>query len=250
MEDKKNVDQLLDVIIGENLFKAKFFSSKKKLRFNLENLFKGIDLKGKRVLDIGGGYGLHSFYAACLGAKEVICLEPVSEGSSDSSIENFTKIQDRFGVDNVKLQNITFQEFKHDGKLFDLILSHYSINHLNESACKTLLTNEDSQKIYNSIVTALYSIAKPEAIIIICDCSSHNFFAHLGIKNPFAPTINWQLHHPPKVWIEILKNAGFSNPQIEWTTFGEFRRIGKLLLGYKPISYFLNSHFCLRMTKL
>ena len=81
------------------------------------------------MLDIGGGYGLHSFYAACLGAKEVICLEPVSEGSSDSSIENFTKIQDRFGVDNVKLQNITFQEFKHDGKLFDLILSHYSINH-------------------------------------------------------------------------------------------------------------------------
>lgn len=250
MLSETHVEKFLDVVIEENLFKAKFFSSKEKLRFNLENLFQGIDLTGKRILDIGGGYGMHSFYAACMGADEVICLEPAIEGSSKSTIKNFQKIQNRLGIDKVKLKTVTFQEFEHDGKLFDLILSHYSINHLDESACITLLKNEDSQKIYANIAAELCSIVKPGAMIIVCDCSNQNFFAHIGKKNPFAPTISWHLHHPPGVWIELLEDVGFSNPEVKWTSFGEFRAIGKLLLGYKPISYFLNSHFCLRMTKL
>jgi SAM-dependent methyltransferase len=250
MASLKNIEQFLDAVIEENLFKAKFFSSKEKLRFNLENLFKGIDLTGKRVLDIGGGYGLHSFYAGCKGADEVICLEPAIEGSSEFAIEKFQTLQKRLGIEQVTLQTTTFQDFENDGKLFDIILSHYSINHLDESACMTLRDNQDSHKKYADIAAKLSSIAKTGAIIIVCDCSNNNFFAQLGLKNPFAPTITWDLHQAPGVWINILKKAGYANPKVEWTSFGEFRTIGKLFLGYKTISYFLNSHFCFRMTKI
>ena len=245
-----NRERFLDTVIRENLFKAKFFSSKEKLRFNLENLFNGIDLRGKKVLDIGGGYGIHSFYAACIGAEEVICLEPAIEGSSEFAIEKFLTIQNHLGMDQVSLKTITFQEFDPAGKLFDLILSHNSINHLDESACTTLLENENSKKKYEEIASKLRSISADGGLIIVCDCSSRNFFADFGIKNPFAPTITWKLHHPPEVWIDIFKKSGFTNPNIEWATFGEFRKIGKLILGYRPLSYFLNSHYCFRMTKL
>jgi len=249
MASHQNIEQFFDLIIKENLFRAKFFSSKEKLRFNLENLFKGIDLKGKTVLDIGGGYGIHSFYAACMGADDVICLEPLDEGSSEFAIEKFHIIQNHLGMDQVSLQTLTFQEFDPDGKLFDLILLNYSINHLDESACITLIDNQNSRKKYEQIASKLSSIAKQGATLIVCDCSNHNFFGDLGIRNPFAPTIEWHLHHPPDVWIDIIKNTGFTNPNIEWTSFGEFRKIGKLILGYKPVSYFLNSHYCFRMTK-
>ena len=249
MTSSERIEQFLDTIIEENLFKAKFFSSKEKLRFNLENLFMGIDLIGKRVLDIGSGLGLHSFYAGCKGAGSVICLEPAIAGSSEFAIEKFQMLQDRLGLKQVTLQTITFQEFKPEGELFDLVLSHYSINHLDESACITLRENKESQKKYKEIAIKLNSIMKSGAIIIVCDCSSQNFYSHLGIKNPFAPTITWHLHHPPQVWVNILASAGFADPKINWTSFGEFRKIGKLLFGYKPISYFLNSHFCLRMKK-
>jgi SAM-dependent methyltransferase len=246
----ERIEKFLDTVIEEKLFKAKLFSSKEKLRFNLENLFEGIDLRGKKVLDIGGGFGLHSFYVACRGADSVICLEPAIEGSSDFAIEKFQKLHNRLGIKQVTLQTTTFQEFKHDGELFDLVLSHYSINHLDESACITLRENKESQKKYEEMAIKLNSIMKSGAIIIVCDCSSQNFFSHIGIRNPYAPTITWHLHHPPQVWIAILKSAGFVDPKIDWTSFGEFRKIGKLLLGYKSISYFLNSHFCLRMKKL
>lgn len=244
-----NIEEFLDIVIEENLFKAKFFSSKEKLRFNLENLYRGIDLREKRILDIGGGYGLHSFYAGCKGANEVICLEPALEGSDSLVIEKFHTLQSRLGLDQVKLQTKTFQEFDNGGKQFDLVLSHYSINHFDQEACITLRNNKESQKIYAKISTKLNSILKPGGLIIVCDCSSRNFFAWLGLKNPFAPTITWYLHHPPEIWINLLKNAGFSNPIIEWTTFGEFKKFGRFLLGYKSISYFLNSHFCFRMNK-
>ena len=243
-------EEFLDAVIEENLFRAKFFSSKEKLRFNLETLFNGIDLNGKRVLDIGGGYGLQSFYAGCKGAGEVICLEPGSDGSSDLVIEKFHRLQNRLGIDQIRLQTGIFQEFDNGNKLFDIVLSHNSINHLDESACITLHENKDSQKIYATIAAKINSMMKPGGIFIVCDCSNRNLFADLGIKNPFAPMITWHLHHPPEIWIDLLKNEGFSNPELVWTSFGEFRSIGKWLLGNKPISYFLNSHFCLRMIKM
>ena len=52
----------------------------KRMFFYLNWCFKGIDFRNKDVLDIGGGNGIFSYYAKYLGAKEVINLEPFSDG--------------------------------------------------------------------------------------------------------------------------------------------------------------------------
>ena len=57
------------------------FKSSVRLQIYLSSLFADIDLRGKRVIDIGGGTGLYSFYAAaCGGARNVVCLEPEVHG--------------------------------------------------------------------------------------------------------------------------------------------------------------------------
>ncbi len=67
----KSVDIYLSVMVKTGLY-----PNKNNLKVFLNTLFKGIDFENKRVLDIGGGRGLLSLYAACKGAREVICLEP------------------------------------------------------------------------------------------------------------------------------------------------------------------------------
>ena len=53
----------------------------------------------------------------------------------------------------------------------------------------------------------------------------------------------------PEVWAGLLTEAGFSSPRIRWSSFYQFRRPGRLLLGNRLAAYFLQSHFCLTMVK-
>jgi len=76
----------------DHIVELRFFPSVKRLKFHLNFLFKDIDFKDKNVLDIGGGVGIHSFYAACMGARKVICLEPELAGSSTKLKEKFNSI--------------------------------------------------------------------------------------------------------------------------------------------------------------
>ncbi len=244
MSAKPNLEGYLSAVIKEGLY-----PSRGNLQFHLKTLFKNVPLENRQVLDIGGGSGLHSFYAACMGAKEVICLEPETEGSRSGRSVKFRKLSEILGYNYVRFEPITFQAFEPTKKQFDIILLHNSINHLDEAACINLLNSEASKAIYMDIFSKLISIANSGAKLIVCDCSRYNLFALLKIKNPFAPTIEWHKHQAPEVWVNLLSQVGFINPRIRWTSFNTLRSPGRALLGNKLLSYFLRSDFRFTMKK-
>ncbi len=234
-------------IIAENVNES--FISENNLKFKLNTIFKDIDFENKRVLDIGGGVGVYSFYAAACGASEVILLEPELEGSSEGFNENFKQLKEKLKDTKVELKRKTFQEFAPSAGEFDIVLLYNSINHLNEEACIHLRTSKEAQAIYSEIFNKLNTLMAAEGKLIICDCSNYNFFQLLGIRNPFTPTIEWEKHQTPEFWAQMLKKHGFSNPKIQWSAFPPFRQIGKWLFANKVGMYFTASHFCLYMTK-
>ena len=244
MPIEPNLEGYLSAVIKEELY-----PNRGNFQFHLKTLFKGIALENRRVLDIGGGGGLHSFYAACMGAKEVVCLEPETEGSRSGMGAKFRKLNEILGYDQVKFEPVTFQVFDPAGKQFDIILLHNSINHLDETACINLLNDETSKAIYMDIFSKLSLLASSGAKLIVCDCSRYNFFALFGIRNPFAPTIEWNKHQAPEVWVNLLGQVGFVNPRIRWTSFNTLRSPGRALLGNKLLSYFLRSDFRFTMEK-
>ena len=244
MPTKPNLESYLSAAIEEELY-----PNRGNLQFHLKTLFKNIPLKNRRVLDIGGGSGLHSFYAACMGAKEVVCLEPETEGSRSGAGAKFRKLSGILGYDSVRFEPVTFQAFDPAGEQFDIILLHNSINHLDETACINLLNSEASKAIYMDIFSKLSLLASSGAKLIVCDCSRYNFFALLRIKNPFAPTIEWEKHQAPEVWVNLLSQVGFVNPRVRWTAFNTLRSPGRVLLGNKLLSYFLRSDFRFTMEK-
>ena len=237
----------------ENYFsaviKVGLYPNRGNLQFHLKALFKDISLENRRVLDIGGGSGLHSFYVACMGAKAVVCLEPETEGSRSGMGEKFGKLGEILGLNQVRFEPVTFQAFESAGERFDVILLHNSINHLDEPACINLLNSEASRAIYLNIFSKLSSLASDGAKLIVCDCSRYNLFTLLRIKNPFAPTIEWHKHQAPEIWVDLLSQVGFTNPRVRWTAFNTLRAPGRVLLGNKLLSYFLRSHFRFTMEK-
>lgn len=241
---EQDMDLYLTTVIREGLY-----SSKGKLQFEMDTVFRGIDLQNKSFLDIGGGSGLYSFYAAYQGAKKVVCLEPEAEGSSSAVTDKFNKLSKRLERDNVALERVTLQAFEPEGETFDVILLHNSINHLDERACINLLRESKSKAVYQEIFSKIYALSNKGATLIICDCSRYNFFALLRIRNPFVPKIEWHKHQAPEVWASLLGEARFVNPKIRWLSFNTLRNWGRVLTGNKLVAYFLTSHFCLTMDK-
>jgi len=238
------IDLYLNTVISEGLY-----STKGRLQFQMETLFEGIDFTNKRVLDIGAGFGLYSFYMAFRGAKKVVCLEPEAGGSSRRVIDKFHKLANLLKCDNVELKPLTLQAFEAEGEKFDVILLYNSVNHLDETACITLLRESKSKAVYKELFSTIYSLSNEGAKLIICDCSKYNFFALLRIRNPIASTIEWHKHQSPKLWANLLGEAGFVNPKTRWSSFNGLRKLGRILIGNKLMAYFLTSHFCLTVDK-
>ena len=225
-------------------------ATKRGWQFYLNYLFDNVSFENMRMLDVGGGTGLLSFYAGCTGAREVICLEPAISGSRPGTIENFRRLQAGLRtLKQVRLEPTTIQEFNGDNEKFDIVLLHNSINHLDEQACTRLQHDDRAIETYLGIFQKLSDSSHPGAKLIITDCSRYNFFALFNLRNPFSPTIEWDKHQTPGYWAKLLTTAGFCNPEIRWTSFSRLRLPGRLVLGNKIASYFLRSHFCLIMEK-
>lgn len=239
------ISDLLDAYLNKNLI-----SNKRRTAFHLKTLFKNVDLRNKNVLDIGGGNGLLSNYAAVTGAKRVVLLEPEFDGSHAGIVKVNMDMQEKLALGNiVSFKDETFQNYDNNGLAFDVVLLHNSVNHLDEEACEGLATNLEYQERYCSLFKKMYEMMSPNAILMLCDCSSKNFFPQIGLKNPFWKNIEWHKHQPPEQWIDLLRKVGFTQPRIRWSSYNFLFTPGRILTGNRFVSYFLLSHFSLSMVK-
>lgn len=244
------IEEFVDIITRKVLFPPK-----RGLNIYLRYLFDEISFEGKSMLDVGGGSGLFSFFAAYMGAKSVVCLEPEQKGSTKGISDRFEEISRALSLTNVKLERVTFQDYNPKNSTFDIILLHNSINHLDEEACINLLKDSNARNKYRKIFNKLSKLSNHGAKLIITDCSRYNFFATIGVRNPFAKSIEWHKHQAPKCWSSLLQEFGFANPKIRWsliTLLGTsfLGRFVKWITSCSFVSFFLNSYFLLIMEKI
>jgi len=235
------VNDFFDLVVSR-----KMYSSKKNLQFRLNNLFEKVDLAQKDVLDVGGGSGLLSFYAAVKGAKKVVCIEPEFAGSRNGMIKGFYDLRKDFPASlPVELRPLTLQEYLQHAhpETYDVVIMNNSINHLDEEAGIHLLKNDASYQSYLTIFADVFRIMKKGGILIVTDCSCDNFFNDIGIKNRLAPSIEWHKHQSPRTWIRLFKAAGFSNSTVKWLTPNRLGKPGIFILGNYVMAYLTTSYF-------
>lgn len=241
-----NKDELFDTYFGIVRRHGLYCGRKANLEFYLDYLFQDVSFDGRSMLDVGGGSGLFSCYAAFMGAKPVVCLEPELQGSNKGISHKLAKLCDSLPPQiRITPLGITFQDFDTGVQTFDIILLHNSINHLDEEACINLQHSYDARKRYQIIFQKLSELPTPGGKVIIADCSRYNFWHLIGLRNPLVPTIEWHKHQSPEYWSSLLYGFGFVNPRVRWASPSIFGRIGRLFLGNRVASYLTTSHFCL-----
>lgn len=217
------------------------------LQFAMARLFEGVPLVGRSVLDIGAGDGQACFYAAAVGARRVVGLEPEAAGAAGGVAERFERTRARLRAEQVELRTETLQAFEAGAERFDVLVSRASINHLNEPACMRLGHDPGAREEYVAIFRKLARLARPGGQIVITDVARRNLFAALGIPNPLARSIEWEKHQAPELWADLLGQARFVEPHIEWLGLNSLREAGRRLLGNRVCAYMTTSSFRLRM---
>jgi cyclopropane fatty-acyl-phospholipid synthase-like methyltransferase len=202
------------------------------------------------MLDIGAGTGLLSLYAACNGAERVVALEPEAAGSRKDMRAVFHATADELGCTQAEMLPLTFQEYEPAGQQFDVVMVHQAINHLDEEACIRLHRDPAARATYRRLLAKLAGMCSDGAKLIIVDVSRHNLFSQLGLRCPFAKTIEWHKHQPPKVWSRLLSDAGFQTRRVRWFAFNRLGLPGRALLGNAVGAYVLGTNFCLVAEKV
>lgn len=244
---QKNANDFFDLMVSR-----KMYSGRANLKFYLNILFENVELAQKKVLDVGGGRGLLSFYAAVKGAQKAVCLEPEVDGSKNGMIKGYQDLRREFPEPlPVELIPLTLQEYMHQSgdEIYDVVVMHNSINHLNEEACIHLLKNDASYGAYLTILKNVFRIMKKGGVLIARDVSCNNFFSDIGVKNMFMPTIEWHKHQKPGTWISLLKEAGFRNPTVKWLSPNRLGRPGRFVMGNSFMAYLTRSYFKITMEK-
>jgi SAM-dependent methyltransferase len=211
----------------------------------VERLFDGVGLAGRRVLDVGGGSGLISFYAAARGAS-VVCLEPTADGSNPQMEADYQRLEAQLAdAVQVRLDRRTFQALDAEAGSFDVLVLHNAVNHLDEAACQALPDSAVARRTYADLFSRLRELSRPGGDLILSDCSRLNLFGVLRIRNPFVPEIEWHLHQQPRVWADLLREAGFIEPRIRWNPMTRAGRPGEWLLANWLGAFATQSHFTL-----
>lgn len=243
MKNSTSVEEAIKLFTKNNIGRGD-----DRLREIIWSVYKDVDLEGKMVLDVGCGEGIVSFPPAILGAKQVVSLEPELDGSAEGFNDRFHAVADELNLSNVNLKRITLQDYDYAEGPFDFVVMYNVVNHLDEDACISLLESEESRARFNEIFRNLYENLNPGAEVIISDCARSNLYSALGVKNPFAPTIEWEKHQDPNVWITEMEKVGFVKKWSRWNplhSFGPLRPFCRNAV----VGYLTNSHFIFSVTK-
>jgi len=208
----------------------------------MKRVFDGVPIKGSSVLDVGGGNGMISYYAAAAGASSVVCLDPLDAGSNEAMECQYESFVKRVGGPVSKIRE-RFQDLKPDHP-YDVVLVHNAVNHLDEDACQRL-PDDDAWQSYREIFRSLRSLVAPGGWLIMADCARRNLWGDIHLPNIFSPTIEWHIHQQPKMWDKLLVESGFQPGRIRWNALSKLHKPGQILLGNRVGAYLTNSHFIL-----
>lgn len=226
--------------------KAAGYASTERYCARADFLFRNVPLSHRHVLDVGCGKGAFTLWPVLQGADFALGIEPESSGSTQGSLQTLRQTIHSLGLDHKVEASAKRLDDLSTERPFDVVVMYNVINHLDEEAVQHLHKNDlQAVQRYLFVLRHLFQLMKPGGDLIVADCGRENFWSLLGLKSPFAPTINWHFHQEPKIWIPLFEQAGFHLEDWRWSSLYPF---GALSANHL-VQYLTASHFVLHFRR-
>lgn len=213
-------------------------------------IFRGVELRDKRVLEIGSGRGLMALYAALQGAAKVVSIEPELVGATSGVIAVQRQRVSTLGVRNVIVVPADFNAWNPGDARFDVVLSRASINHLYQSD-RHALEDRATYSNYLRVVRKIHDTLAPGGVFIATDACRYALFTRLrkfGIRRPWRwqrSGVDWRHHQNPSTWARIFRDAGFSRTEVHYAVPYKLRHLG-LVVNTAAANFFLSGTFIIQ----
>jgi SAM-dependent methyltransferase len=216
----------------------------------LDHVFRDVDWRGKRVLEIGSGRGLIAIYMGMRGAARVLSMEPELVGSTSGVIREQRERLAALGLTNVEVVAADFNRWDAGSERFDVIVSRASINHLYHSD-KHASHHPQTYAKYVEVARRIHGMLANGGQFIATDACRYGFFNGVrrwGIRRPWAKKksgVDWRHHQNPGTWRRIFADAGFSRIDVDYPV--PYRlRLAAPLVNTALANFFLTGNFILR----
>ena len=200
----------------------------------------GIDLGGKKILDVGCGTGIRTcYYNIMYKPKFIVGIDEWGgRGSKIESKNKFNNLINLLDLKNIKIieGNILSQNFNSNS--FDVIICSQVLHHIFSTKCSFYKDKIILLKVIK-LFLKFHKWLKPSGIVVIeeTNCLSMWRFTRILFKN-----INWDTKRKPDEWISALNKAGFKGIRIKYYVNYKLRNFKKILSNTLA-NFFLGSKY-------
>ena len=184
--------ELIQIIYGKD-----FLSQAN--HYSMEQMFGGLDLNDKKVLDIGSGLGGIDFLIAKQFNANIIGIDPVALLVKKANQGYKLNKQNLKGITQFLVPKDLYKLSEFQDNFFDIVFSKESLLHIPVQDKAPYLKE-------------MYRVLKPGGKIIIVDWSHSNPDRYSNLLNEMIEIDNLTFHFvTPKDYEKTLSEAGFKN---------------------------------------
>lgn len=210
--------------------------------YHAEEQFRGIDLSGKSVFEIGCGVGLISLWLALLkNTGRIVAIDEYEGMGEDKDNYGFFKKVIEENKVNIKLQKMDFMKNNFESGSFHVVVANNALHHIVRTD-QYISNDAETRNQWIDVFSEIRRILKKDGVLILKEVTRFNLWRFLPLRFRY---MDWEIHPTKKEFIYVMQEASLKNITVRNVVNYKLRYLSNLLEDSPVFSFVVNPDFYL-----